>query len=71
MILIAALTAALTWRLAFRISASAGAAVGGDGRGVWQRRRIFFHGFTIYPEVIGSFAVMCGAVVADRAVGRT
>ncbi len=60
MILIAALTAALTWRLAFRISASAGAAWAATAA-VFASAPYFFHGFTVYPEVIGSFGVMCGA----------
>jgi hypothetical protein len=59
MILIAALTAALTWRIAYRVSGSrAGAWV--SVIGVFLTAPYFFHTFTIYPEVIGSFCVMCG-----------
>jgi hypothetical protein len=60
MILIAAATAAITWRLAWRISSSVpGAWVGVAA--VFLTAPYFFHTFTIYPEIIGSFCVMCGA----------
>ena len=59
MILIAAFTAATIWKLAFRVSADAGAAWAAT-LGVFASAPYFFHGFTIYPEVIGSFAVVCG-----------
>jgi hypothetical protein len=59
MILIAALTAAMTWRLAHRVSGSpAGAWV--SVIGIFVTAPYFFHTFTIYPEVIGSFCVVCG-----------
>lgn len=59
MILFAALTAALVWRLAFRISKHAGAAWAGTVA-VFGSAPYFFHTFTIYPEVIGSFCVVAG-----------
>jgi hypothetical protein len=59
LVLIAAVTAAMTWRLAYRISrSSAGAWV--SVVGVFATAPYFFHTFTIYPEVIGSFCVVCG-----------
>ena len=60
MILIAAATAAITWRLAWRISSSVSGAWVGVAA-VFLTTPYFFHAFTIYPEIIGSFCVMCGA----------
>lgn len=60
MLLIAALAAVLTWRLAFRLSNSTGGAWAGT-LAVFGTAPYFFHTFTIYPEIIGSFCVLCGA----------
>jgi hypothetical protein len=59
MILIAAMTAVLTWRLAFRVSGSAAGAWAGT-MAVFASAPYFFHAFTIYPEIIGSFSVVAG-----------
>jgi hypothetical protein len=69
MILIAALTAVMTWRLAFRISGSAAGAWAGV-TGVFASAPYFFHTFTIYPEVVGSFCVVAGVwLLIDLADG--
>ncbi len=59
MILMAALTTALTWRLAFRLAGSAAGAWFGVAA-VFASAPYFFHTFTIYPEIVGGFSVMCG-----------
>ena len=59
MILIAALTVAMTWRIAYRLSGSS-AGAWASVIGVFFTAPYFFHTFTIYPEVIGSFCVVCG-----------
>jgi hypothetical protein len=70
MLLIAALTAALTWRLAFRVSGDAAGAWAGT-MAVFASTPYFFHAFTVYPEIIGSFCVMCGAwLLIELADGR-
>lgn len=68
MILFAALTAALTWRLCYRIASACPAEALSGGGAAWTgtlavflTAPYFFHTFTIYPEIIGSFCVMCGA----------
>ncbi len=60
MILIAALTAALSWRIAWRVSGSA-AAAWASVIAVFGTTPYFFHTFTIYPEIIGGFAVTVAA----------
>ncbi|MEO7157374.1 MAG: hypothetical protein ABI039_07430, partial [Vicinamibacterales bacterium] len=70
MILIAAMTAAMVWRLSFRISNNAGAAWAGT-LAVFASAPYFFHAFTIYPEIIGSFCVVCGvSLLVELAEGR-
>jgi hypothetical protein len=70
MMLIAAFTAMLTWRLAFRVSGDAGGAWAGT-MAVFASAPYFFHAFTIYPEVIGSFCVVYGvSLLIDLADGR-
>src|SRR6478735_6649256 len=70
MILIAALTAMLTWRLAFRVGGDAGGAWAGT-MAVFASAPYFFHAFTIYPEIIGSFCVVCGVwLLIELADGR-
>lgn len=58
MIVFALLAAVLTWRLAWRVSGSAAGAWLGT-LAVFATSPYFFHTFTIYPEIIGSFCVMC------------
>ena len=70
MILIAALTAAITWRLAWRASDSIAGAWAGVAA-VFATAPYFFHTFTIYPEIIGSLCVACGArLLIELADGR-
>lgn len=70
MILIAALAAAITWQLAWRASGSIGGAWAGVAA-VFATAPYFFHTFTIYPEVIGSLCVACGArLLVELADGR-
>lgn len=70
MIVFAALTAMLTWSLAFRLSGDAAGAWVGT-MAVFASTPYFFHTFTIYPEIIGSFCVICGAwLLIELAGGR-
>ena len=70
MILIAAVTAALMWTLAWRVSGSVAGAWCGV-LAVFATPPYFFHTFTIYPEIIGSFCVAIGAwLLIDLADGR-
>lgn len=70
MLLIAALAAVLTWRLSFRLAGSAAAAWAGT-LAVFATTPYFFHAFTIYPEIIGSFCVLCGVwLLFELADGR-
>ncbi|MBM3806767.1 MAG: hypothetical protein FJW22_01080 [Acidimicrobiia bacterium] len=68
--LIAALSAMVTWRVAFRLSSSAAGAWAGTAA-VFLTAPYFFHTFTIYPEVIGGFCVLCGVwLLLEVADGR-
>ena len=60
MIVLAAVAAWLAWGLAFRASGSITGAWAGTAA-VFATTPYFFHTFTIYPEIIGSLCVLCGA----------